>query len=422
MKFAVAVLVCLAAAVVAHADPEPHYFRSPYNYYPHYYYRHHIKPLKGDGVAKHPGGGTSFVAPRVHGLKKRSADPMPEANPEPAADPEPTADPDPSKSYSYQVVHHGYPRYGYHHGYRYPYYGYRYSHHYGYPYTYHKHHKRSADPEPEAEPHYSYYGYPHYYKGYYHGYPHTYPYYAGYRYRYRGKDGDHLEGYTKLRTISGKMSSGELRKRLEKYPTNHEIMTCKYRGFTSNPQRRPVLSEPTTGPAMKFAVAVLVCLAAAVVTQADPEPHKYHRYPYYHYYPHYHHVEPLEGDGVARHPGGGTSFVAPQVHGLTKRSADPMPNPEPAADPDPSKSYSYQVVHYNHPHYGYRYPYYGYRYSHHYGYPYTYHKHHKRSADPEPEAEPHYSYYGYPHYYKGYYHGYPHRYPYYAGYRYRYRG
>nr|XP_027216165.1 uncharacterized protein LOC113808866 [Penaeus vannamei] len=188
MKFAVAVLVCLAAAVVAHADPEPHYFRSPYYYYPHYYYprHHHLEPLKGDGVARHPGGGTSFVAPRVHGLKKRSADPMPEADPQPAADPEPVADPDPSKSYSYQVVHHGYPHYGYHHGYRYPYYGYRYSHHYGYPYTYHKHHKRSADPEPEAEPHYRYYGHPHYYKGYYHGYPYSYPYYAGYRYRYRG--------------------------------------------------------------------------------------------------------------------------------------------------------------------------------------------------------------------------------------------
>nr|XP_027230108.1 uncharacterized histidine-rich protein DDB_G0274557-like [Penaeus vannamei] len=175
MKFAVAALVCLAAAVVAHADPEPHKYHH-YPYHRYYHHPHHVKPLKGDGVAKHPGGGTSFVAPRVHGLGKRSADP------EPAADPEPVADPDPSKSYSYQVVHHGYPHYGYHHGYRYPYYGYRYSHHYGYPYTYHKHHKRSADPEPEAEPNYRYYGHPHYYKGYYHGYPYSYPYYAGYRY------------------------------------------------------------------------------------------------------------------------------------------------------------------------------------------------------------------------------------------------
>ncbi|XP_042868805.1 uncharacterized protein LOC122251165 [Penaeus japonicus] len=89
--------------------------------------------------------------------------------------------------------------------------------------------------------------------------------------------------------------------------------------------RDNVLSEPGTSPAMKLTAIALVCLAAAVVTHADPEPLKYHQYPYYHYYPQYHHLEPLQGDGVARHPGGGTSFVGPQVHGLTKRSADLMP-------------------------------------------------------------------------------------------------
>ncbi|XP_069994870.1 uncharacterized protein [Penaeus vannamei] len=192
--------------------------------------------------------------------------------------------------------------------------------------------------------------------------------------------------------------------------------------------RHSVLGEPRRGPAMKLSAIALVCLAAAVVTHADPEPHKYHHYPYHYYYPRHHNVEPLEGDGVARHPGGGTSFVAPQVHGLTKRSADPMPeaDPQPAADPDPSNSYSYQVVHHGHPrygyHHGYRYPYSGYRHTNFYGYPHTYHSHHKRSVESEPEPQPHYSYHGRPHYYNRYYHGYPHYYPYYAGYRYRYRG
>ncbi|XP_027230152.2 uncharacterized protein [Penaeus vannamei] len=173
---------------------------------------------------------------------------------------------------------------------------------------------------------------------------------------------------------------------------------------------------------MKLTAIALVCLAAAVVTRADPEPHKYNHYPYYQYDPLYHDLEPLEGDGVARHPGGGTSFVAPQVHGLTKRSADPTPE----ADPDTTNSYSHQVVHHGHPHYGYhhgyRYPYSGYRHSNFYGYPHTYHSHHKRSVESETEPQPHYSYHGRPHYYNRYYHGYPHYYPYYAGYRYRYRG
>nr|XP_027230152.1 uncharacterized histidine-rich protein DDB_G0274557-like [Penaeus vannamei] len=179
---------------------------------------------------------------------------------------------------------------------------------------------------------------------------------------------------------------------------------------------------------MKLTAIALVCLAAAVVTRADPEPHKYNHYPYYQYDPLYHDLEPLEGDGVARHPGGGTSFVAPQVHGLTKRSADPMPeaDPQPAADPDTTNSYSHQVVHHGHPrygyHHGYRYPYSGYRHSNFYGYPHTYHSHHKRSVESEPEPQPHYSYHGRPHYYNRYYHGYPHYYPYYAGYRYGYRG
>ncbi|XP_047499494.1 uncharacterized histidine-rich protein DDB_G0274557-like [Penaeus chinensis] len=196
-----------------------------------------------------------------------------------------------------------------------------------------------------------------------------------------------------------------------------------YKWFPQAVGRGSVHSEPRTGPAMKFTAIALVCLAAAVVTHADPEPHKYHHYPYYHYDPLYHDVEPLEGDGVARHPGGGTSFVGPQVHGLTKRSADPMPeaDPEPVADSDTTNSYSYQIVHHGHPHYGYRYPYSGYRHNNFYGYPHRYHSHHKRSVESEPEPEPHYSYYGRPHYYNRYYHGYPHYYPY-AGYRYGYGG
>ncbi|XP_047499490.1 uncharacterized histidine-rich protein DDB_G0274557-like [Penaeus chinensis] len=160
---------------------------------------------------------------------------------------------------------------------------------------------------------------------------------------------------------------------------------------------------------------VLVCLAAAVVTHSDPEPHNYHHYPYYYYYYHYHNVKPLEGDGVARHPGGGTSFVAPQVHGLTKRSTDPTPEAIPG-------TYSYQVVHHGHPHDGYhngfRYLYDSYPYNHYYGYPHRYHSHHKSSVESEPEPEPYYTYHGRPHYYNRY----PIYYPYYAGYRYRYRG
>ncbi|XP_063595748.1 uncharacterized histidine-rich protein DDB_G0274557-like [Penaeus indicus] len=188
-----------------------------------------------------------------------------------------------------------------------------------------------------------------------------------------------------------------------------------------------VLSEPRRGPAMKLATIVLVCLAAAVITHADPEPHKYHHYPYryYHHYPYHnyysrHHYVKL--------PAGSTSSVTTQVHGLTKRSADPTPdpNPEPTADPDPSNSYSYQVVNHGHPHYGYhhgyRYPYNTYRYNHYYGYPHRYHSHHKRSVESEPEPEPHYTYYGRPHYYNRYYHGYRNYYPYYAGYRYHNRG
>merc|ERR1712142_1396837 len=105
-------------------------------------------------------------------------------------------------------------------------------------------------------------------------------------------------------------------------------------------QRRSVLSEPTTGPAMKLGVMVLVLVA--MVSPGEPEPH-YSHHPYSHHYvyhypyhhPVHHHVK---GEGVAKHPGGATSYVAPQVHGLGKRSADPSPvaDPEPEADADPT--------------------------------------------------------------------------------------
>ncbi|XP_037789293.1 histidine-rich glycoprotein-like [Penaeus monodon] len=164
----------LAAALVTHADPEPHKNHHPLYYY-YYSQRHSVKSLEGDGVARHPGGSTSFVAPQVHGLSKRSADPTPESNPEPAADP------DSANIYSYQVVHHGHPHYGYNHGYRYPYNAYRYNHYYGYPHRYHSHYKRSVEPEPEPEPYYTYHERPHYYNRYYHSYNNYYPSYPGYR-------------------------------------------------------------------------------------------------------------------------------------------------------------------------------------------------------------------------------------------------
>merc|ERR1719167_144904 len=118
------VIVCLGLAVaLAGAEPEPH---TPDHHYPLHPYHHPHHHLKGNGVAVHPGGGTSFVAPRLH-LGKRSAEPEPEAE----------ADADPSRSYSY--VHHGY-----HPHVHYPrYHGYRYGHYYGYPAHYV--HRRSAD-------------------------------------------------------------------------------------------------------------------------------------------------------------------------------------------------------------------------------------------------------------------------------------
>ncbi|XP_066952434.1 uncharacterized protein [Macrobrachium rosenbergii] len=82
-------------------------------------------------------------------------------------------------------------------------------------------------------------------------------------------------------------------------------------------------------------------------------PHRYH--PYYHYpyhYQHYrNHPSREDGKGVAVHPGGATSYIFPQVHGIGKRSAE--------ADP----SYAYSYMSHLHPYFNrpfgyYRYPYY----------------------------------------------------------------
>lgn len=81
---------------------------------------------------------------------------------------------------------------------------------------------------------------------------------------------------------------------------------------------------------------LLLCVVAVVVGETDPHlyhphyHHPYHHYPYHHYHhPYHHHYHPhppLKGHGgVAKHPGGATSYVAPRVHGLGKRSADPQP-------------------------------------------------------------------------------------------------
>ncbi|XP_037795032.1 LOW QUALITY PROTEIN: uncharacterized protein LOC119590443 [Penaeus monodon] len=309
MKFVAITLVCLAVAEVTHADPEPHkYHPYSYHHYPSYhYYPHnlHVKPLEGDGVATHPGGGTSFLATQVHGFTKHSADPMPESNPEPEADP------NSDNTYSYQVVHHGHPHYGYHNGYRYPYNAYRYNHYYGYPHRYHNHHKRSVESEPELEPRYTYHGRPHY--------------------------------YNILSRLSPLLSL------LRRLPISLQGVRERSGMDCSRPCVM-VLYHMSDSLAI-----ILVCLLVALITHADTEPHKNHHYPYYYYYSQRHSVKSPEGDGVSRHPGCGTSFVAPQVHGLTKRSADPMPesNPEPAADPDSPNTYSYQVVHHGHPHYAY---------------------------------------------------------------------
>ncbi|KAG7169755.1 uncharacterized protein LOC121865573 [Homarus americanus] len=113
-----------------------------------------------------------------------------------------------------------------------------------------------------------------------------------------------------------------------------------------------------------------------------------HYYPYrqYPYYPYnYKNLrtksEVQDGKGVALHPGGATSFVFPQVHGVGKRSAKPVA--EAAADPD--FSYGYHSGNFS-PHH--RYGHYNLPYHNYHNYVY-HHQLNKRSARPQ------YSY-GYP--------------------------
>ncbi|KAK7070878.1 hypothetical protein SK128_003085 [Halocaridina rubra] len=80
-------------------------------------------------------------------------------------------------------------------------------------------------------------------------------------------------------------------------------------------------------------------------------PYKYHPHYPYHYQHYRNHPNREDGSGVALHPGGATSFVYPQTHGVGKRSADP--------EADPGHTYSYISNSY-HPYHRlgfYRYPY-----------------------------------------------------------------
>ncbi|XP_068241274.1 uncharacterized protein [Palaemon carinicauda] len=89
-------------------------------------------------------------------------------------------------------------------------------------------------------------------------------------------------------------------------------------------------------------------------------PHYYHPYrynPYYHHpyhYQHYrNHPSREDGKGVAVHPGGATSYIFPQVHGIGKRAA--------VANADPNYAFSYMShlhPYFNRPFGYHRYPYY----------------------------------------------------------------
>ncbi|XP_047499883.1 uncharacterized protein LOC125046213 [Penaeus chinensis] len=87
-------------------------------------------------------------------------------------------------------------------------------------------------------------------------------------------------------------------------------------------------------------------------------------------------IQPKDGSGVALHPGGATSYIHPQVHGLGKRSADPKDNP----------NYSFSYYHPYHS-YGYQgYPFHRFSPLHHMG---------KRSTDPQTTL-PYHNYYRHP--------------------------
>ncbi|XP_064093195.1 uncharacterized protein LOC135205933 isoform X2 [Macrobrachium nipponense] len=114
-------------------------------------------------------------------------------------------------------------------------------------------------------------------------------------------------------------------------------------------------------------------------------PHRYHpyyHYPYHHYQHYRNHPSREDGKGVAVHPGGATSYIFPQVHGIGKRSAE--------ASAEPSYAYSYMShlhPYFNRP-FGYyrRYPY--------YGRPFGLYHHHldKRSTPVRTPGEPQYSF------------------------------
>ncbi|XP_045605557.2 uncharacterized protein [Procambarus clarkii] len=89
----------------------------------------------------------------------------------------------------------------------------------------------------------------------------------------------------------------------------------------------------------------------------------YHPYRYYPFYPYQYkqlRTKPEDGKGVALHPGGSTSYVFPQVHGVGKRSA--KPTAQAAANPD--FAYGYHTGDYfPYRHYGlYNFPYQNYVY------------------------------------------------------------
>ncbi|XP_042868799.1 uncharacterized protein LOC122251159 [Penaeus japonicus] len=149
-------------------------------------------------------------------------------------------------------------------------------------------------------------------------------------------------------------------------------------------------------------------LPSPFVLKDQPRPVLLRDYPYY-YNPYRVHpfnlhniqnyrIQPKDGSGVALHPGGATSYIHPQVHGLGKRSADPEAN------------YAYSYYHPLH-RYGYAgYPYHRFSSLHHMG---------KRSTEVQ-AAMPYHSYYRHPflHPYHrsfdafpfGRYHGYSYRY------------
>lgn len=124
-------------------------------------------------------------------------------------------------------------------------------------------------------------------------------------------------------------------------------------------------------------------LPSPFVLKDQPRPVLLRDYPYYYNpyrlnpfnlanLPNYR-IQPKDGSGVALHPGGATSYIHPQVHGLGKRSADPQTNP----------NYSFS---YYHPYHRYGYPFHPFSPLHHMG---------KRSAETQTSL-PYHSYYRHP--------------------------